>query len=306
MRSSFPAATCNSCSRHLSPVRNLFKTCRGPILLILFATFSGSLLAQTVYPVAECVEYFTYPGIASGSNVYHASEVGPFDDATGAVGPSPGNSGSVVLTGASGVTGYSGSVAYLGHFGTFSTFSVDKSIQQGSEGNYLYPGPLAYPGQPRIFSSGYTSVTRMGDDGLRTNWSLLENVATMRILGAKDLQGNLIPPTPTCSASFVPSTALQYTQPGTYVHQFLGQVDAGPPAASTQVFTLTSLSGSPGVTFSNLSYVPHDPSGHDSSGNSNSIYGDIVISGGTGSTGVLVQLSVNGRVLVDGAVAVTH
>jgi hypothetical protein len=257
---------------------------------------AGALAAQTsnIVPVGVCGEYYTNPIIgAIGANY------------------SPTPNGVTNIPAAFATTGSKG---FIAHFVSLSTQTQSVTMPYGVLfGNYLTPGVLTSPGsvngalfagnQPEVFAPGVSYDVRLEAEYLVKNWAISGNLAPVTPIGIKS-SGKLLAPSPICKPTFVPSTALNFSQPGTYTHQFLGHVDSGPPAGAT--FAVTALSGG-NLALSNLTYVPNDTVNPSGTFNPNSIYGDVTISGGPpGATSAELQLTANGKAIMFGMVSVSH
>jgi hypothetical protein len=109
------------------------------------------------------------------------------------------------------------------------------------------------------------------------------------------------PASPVCPVALLPAT-LSYSAPGTYNNVFLAQVNSGPTAAGV---TVTGFSTQPGITISNLTYVPADPAAPTGDLNPNSIYGTVTVATGAVSGSLYLQLALNNYPLGHGLVPVT-
>lgn len=199
------------------------------------------------------------------------------------------------------VTANGGTATAIAHFDYVNFYTFNVFIPSNSIQNFTAPTSSAPPSD---FYLGYHV------DALRSafplssgtlTWFLAQSKAAATAAGAT---GNA---TPTCTPTFVAPPALSLTQPGTYTHQYLGQVDSG-PAADTRTFAVTALTaGGAPLSFTNLQYVPADSSNPSNALNPNSIYGDVTVTtGSTGTFSTLLQVSVNGTVVVEGAVEIKH
>ncbi len=235
-----------------------------------------------VVPEAVCVEYYTAP-------------------VTGAIGAN------YISEAAPGAFGTTGTTGYIAHFAYLSTEAQNVTIPKGiATNNFFAPGTFSFSGQPSVFSPGHSSTFKFAVEYRQITWFLGASSATVTPIGFES-SGQEVPPSPTCAPSFLPSTSLSYSQPGTYTQQYLGQVDSGPAAATGSQFVVTALSGNPNVTLSNLTYVPNDSANPVSSLNPNSIYADITIGyGGDGPNSVHVQLSANGTAVMKGLTAINY
>jgi hypothetical protein len=124
-----------------------------------------------------------------------------------------------------------------------------------------------------------------------------------------------------CQPKFFPAS-LNFTAPGTYPGQYLGQVDSGPILTTTDpkssagdlVAVNGASSGTPNIVITNLRYVSMDtasPVRSDPSNphyyNPNSIYGDVTVTAGAPATGGLdLNLVVNGQIATGGIVPVVY
>ena len=256
----------------------------GLFVAIAAGLLGGShLRAQNIVPEAVCVEYYTNPVVGA---------IGIFGHSSSGDTPSYGSTGSK---------------GYIAHMAYLSTESADVTITYGVlQGNFLSPFFQVSAHQPQLFHPGHSPTYSMPMEYAQKTWFLAGNKATVTPIGYLDSVTNtLVPPTPTCAPSFVPSTSLSFSQPGTFLHQYLGQVDSGPAAGADQ-FAVTALSGSSNVSLSNLTYVPNDTANHGSL-NPNSIYGDINVGyGSDGPRSVRLQLSVNGTAVMKGLTSIGY
>ncbi len=252
-----------------------------PLLLTLGGSYAWA--DANVVPEAVCAEYYTAP-------------------VTGAIGAN------YVSDAAPGAFGTTGTTGYIAHFAYLSTEAEDVTIRKSiNPNNFFAPGALTLGGQPTVFSPGHSSTFKFAVEYGQITWYLGAGSATMTPIGY-ELSGQPVAPSPTCAPSFLPSTSLSYSQPGIYTHQYLGQVDSGPAAATGSQFVVTALSGNPNITLSNLTYVPNDSANPSSSLNPNSIYADITIMGVArgAPSGVELQLSVNGAAVLDASVSISY
>jgi hypothetical protein len=270
------------------------------MLLTIAAACAGVPLRAQVRSEATCVEYYT----------------APITDSTGAASTAgtPGTLGGEVQTSfAPGALGGMNTKGYIAHFAAynsgFSTVTIQRDVP---DFNFFYPGDAAYSVQPSVFVPGNSETLRIVVPYLAIGWLLNGTMATLTPLGmpsgdgANSLSPSL-PASPTCPPQLVPSTTLSFSSPGTYTHQYLGQVNSGPPANPATTFTLMALAGSQNISVTNLSYVPNDAANPIGDPNPNSIYGDITIGAvGTGPTPLDLELTINGVVMLDGAVSVTY
>ncbi len=208
------------------------------------------------YPVANCIEYYT-----AGARNY-------------------GNSGS-----------------FIANWGALNTSSSDRFIKPGFDENYFVVGNPVEPPPPHYFPIGFVGNYRIPVNGLYQSWVLEGQTATIYAPGnTQGSNGAEVTPTRTCPPAFVPAANLDFTQPGTYPSQFLGQVNAGPPANQQGIVTtIAAFSFDPHLTITNLTYVPNDPANPTGDLNPNSIYGDITLTQpGKSAIKFLVQLFING------------
>jgi hypothetical protein len=215
-----------------------------------------------IYPVANCIEYYTMPV------------------------PGYGNTGSY----------------YVGNWGA-ANLTGDVYLKPGIPQNFFSPGQPTVTYQPYEFPVGYIGNYRIPQNYLYEEWYILGNTAVM--YGPGNSQG--IVPTPACSPAFVPAANLVFAQPGTYTQQFVGQVNAGPPASQTGLsVAVNAFSATPAVTLANVTYVPSDPANPTSDVNPNSVYADITISGAPGNSAIFVQLTQNGVAVVFGTTPIAY
>jgi hypothetical protein len=254
----------------------------GSLAVLLGGSYARA--ADNIVPQAVCVEYYTAP-------------------VTGAIGAARG-------TGQGGAFGTTNGKGYIGHFAYISTEANSVTINYGFPDSYFAPGDAVFTNQPTVFSPGYSRTFSFPLQYSAITWYLgvnPNNHATLTPIGANDSSGDPLPPSPTCAPAFVPSTALTFNQPGTFTHQYLGQIDSGPRAEADVQFAVTALSGSSNVTLSNLVYLPNDTANPSNSLNPNSIYADIAIAATPPSpTSVVVQLTTNGVAVVEGTVSISQ
>jgi hypothetical protein len=250
-------------------------------LLLCLATVAAchtSGRAQThVYPILDCVEYFT-PPLPAGS-IYGST-------ANEAAGQS-----------------------YIAHFSYYNPSTTTITIPYGlGFGNYMSPGTQAFTGQPTTFYPGLNDGFRAVPADLQGTWFLNGSTATAIADGAVDgVYHQPLPPSPTCPANFVPATTLTFSTPGTYTRQFLGQVDSGPAADDVNTFAVTAIAPNSHVTLANLTYVPNDSANPSGALNPNSIYGDITITEAPTTTiPFRLQLAAGGQVIVKGIDVVNY
>jgi uncharacterized repeat protein (TIGR01451 family) len=252
------------------------------LLASLAVLLGGSYLraADNIVPQAVCAEYYTAP-------------------VTGAIGAARG-------TGSGGAFGTTNGKGYIAHFAYISTEANTITIPYGLLfGNYLSPGAQVAGNQPTVFSPGYSQTFSLPLQYSAITWYLGGNAATITPIGANDGSGSPLPPSPTCAPAFIPSTSLSFSQPGTFTHQYLGQIDSGPRAAADLQFAVTALSGDPNITYANLVYLPNDTANPAGSLNPNSIYGDITVADGASNvSAVRLQLSANGKMVVKGLTSI--
>jgi hypothetical protein len=250
----------------LLPMRRSYA--RGLFLVAISLASASSARAQisayNIYPQSTCVEYYTAPGKST----------------------------------------------YLAHYSYLNT-GVPVAIPPGFPQNYFAPGPT-YPGQISRFLAGYNQVIppipisyARGLTWVVLAWDDSASPLTYdpNSSDSTDPDPTVYAHSPACKPSFVPAP-LTFAQPGTYTHQFLGQVNAGPVADSTTTVSVLSTGGS--VALSNLTYVSTDPANPTSTENPNSIYGDVTVTSTGGTTNFLVQLQVGNAAVTDGLVPVTY
>jgi hypothetical protein len=269
--------------------RSYFTPCS--ILLLVGAILPGGFTAhaQNIMPVAVCAEYYTTPVTGSIGANYNPDSTGTPLGATGTRG-------------------------FIAHFAYLSTEAAPVTLSAGAGNNYFSPGISMVPqttngvsfqgDHPREFVPGLSPDLRLEVEYVPKTWNLAGNTDTVTPAGIT-VNNVAATPSPTCDPTYVPSTALTYNQPATYLHQFLGQVDSGPPAGPT--FTLSSLSGVSNVNVSNLSYVPNDTANPSGTFNPNSIYGDVQIGYGPAiPVAVRVQLVADGKVVMKGMTSIGY
>lgn len=190
-----------------------------------------------------------------------------------------------------------GSTNYLARFGYISQNPDSIFIPINSASNFLAPvrSPM---GQPNNFVPGVTTtaLTLLLPNTTVETWHLstlsVTSVSYQYVANANaGTTPTTLTPSPVCPMVIEPAT-LRYTAPGTYNNVFLGQVDSGPSATGV---TAAAFASSPGVAFTNLTYVPADPANPTNTLNPNSIYGTVTITGNSNpSAGFTLQLSTNG------------
>jgi hypothetical protein len=191
---------------------------------------------------------------------------------------------------------------YVAHFGYFNGEGAARSFRADGSNNYFQPIPLTTG--PSVFYPGYHPdvVSTLVPPGVNDTWHLESFDAT--IVTSKP--SNPAQQTPVCPARFIPAS-VHLSQPGTYIHQYLGQVTAGPGPDQPGTYSLLAIaSAGANLQVTNLTYVPGDSANPSNSLNPNSIYGDVNIGAagaGSGAT-VDVQLSTNGTPVVEGIVSV--
>ena len=274
------------------PCRRILKAALPSMFCATILALSHTAAHAQIYLVANCNEYYTSP-LGTGSAAYGEGSV-----------PNARANTSVK--------------EYIVHAGTLNVGSSEVTVPYGLLfGNFLSPNTQVATNQPTVFPVGYSGPYRMPMDMLDKTWFLSGREITFYGPGnlaiaadaAAGTPAEDVPPPPTCNPTFVPATTLAFSQPGTYTHQFLGQVNSGPPPAdpSGVIKTLvTAMSGSTNVTLTNLTYVANDPANPTNDVNPNSIYGDITVTGAPGTSSLFVQLSVNGVAAAVGTVSIAY
>jgi hypothetical protein len=240
--------------------------------------FSLSVQARAqgpLTPVSECIEY--------------ANAVTPAP-------PSP--------------SGTTPTASLIYHFGYFNSTQSILNLPTDSSNNFISPDTQDRLQATTAFYPGWHAHAfraQFPANSIGLTWFLGTSYATAVPFSQQSLQAT--PPktaAPTCPAIFQPSP-LTFTAPGTYPHQYLGQVEAGPPVDVNVV--VTAAANTPNVALANLTYVaadpaisapanPGDPDSLANIWNPNSVYGDVTIApAASGSAAVVVSLTVNGRVL---------
>ena len=189
------------------------------------------------------------------------------------------------------------------HFGYYNSSSSPVAYRQDGSSNYMQPVDVTV--QPLTYYPGFhpDALTYVVPFGTEETWHLGTTESTLSDLGVANPSGSFAP---TCPVRLIPA-ALQLTQPGTYTHQFLGQVESGPPGDAGAVLNeiAVPLNGS-GVSLSNLSYVPGDPANPSHSLNPNSLYGDVTLaSAQPGTTYFKLQMQLNGAIVTKALLPVT-
>ena len=262
-------------------------------ILVLFAHLGAQHAHAQIYLVANCNEYYTSP-LGTGSAAYGEGSI-----------PNARANTSVK--------------EYIVHAGTLNVGSSEVTVPYGGIfGNFLSPNTQVATNQPTVFPVGYSGPYRMPMDMLDKTWYLSGRTITFYGPGnlaiaadaAAGTPAEDVPPPPTCSPAFVPATTLAFSQPGTYTHQFLGQVNAGPPAEDASgviTSTVTAFTTNPSLTLANLTYLPNDPANPTNDVNPNSIYGDITLTQpATNALPFLIQLNVNGVAATRGLVTIAY
>ena len=262
-------------------------------ILVLFAHLGAQHAHAQIYLVANCNEYYTSP-LGTGSAAYGEGSV-----------PNARANTSVK--------------EYIVHAGTLNVGSSEVTVPYGLLfGNFLSPNTQVATNQPTVFPVGYSGPYRMPMDMLDKTWFLSGREITFYGPGnlaiaadaAAGTPAEDVPPPPTCNPTFVPATTLAFSQPGTYTHQFLGQVNAGPPAEDASgviTSTVTAFTTNPSLTLANLTYLPNDPANPTNDVNPNSIYGDITLTQpATNALPFLIQLNVNGVAATRGLVSISY
>ncbi|GAA3766973.1 hypothetical protein [Terriglobus aquaticus] len=196
-----------------------------------------------------------------------------------------------------------GSGQYVGHFSYFNSDSSSHVYRPDGSSNYLQP--LDVTTQPLTYYPGFhpDALTVLVPFGTAETWHLGTDEATV-FSGTQASQTQAV--SPTCPARLIPAS-LQLSQPGTYPHQYLGQVQSGPAIDADTTYVLIGVPlATANVTVSNLTYIPADSANPGQWLNPNSIYGDITVTAAAPGTTIAldVQLSVKGLPIVEGLVTV--
>lgn len=201
-----------------------------------------------------------------------------------------------------------GVAQYVAHFSYFN--SASSSVAYRPDGSSNYAQPLDFTSQPLSYYPGFhldawsflvpfdTSETWH----LGTYESTITGPGSVNGTGAQTSQSI----TPPCPARLVPA-ALQLSGPGTYLHQYLGQVQSAPGSDVDGTYSLVAVPvGAANLTVSNLTYVPADSANPAHMLNANSIYGDITVTAAAPgvTTALDVQFSDKGVPIVEGLVTV--
>ena len=255
--------------------------CRLSTMLLLTLAGASAQGQHNIMPEAVCAEYYTAP-------------------VTGAIGV-------VGSRGSSSDFGTTLGKGYIGHYAYMSTEAGTITLPKGIlTSNFFAPAHSTYPNQPTVFIPGHSPTFRVPLPYAPISYYLAGNHVALTPIGLNDISGP-IPPSPTCAPEFVPSTSINLGQPGTYQHQYLGQVDSGPADMGTSTFAVTALSGHPNIIISNATYLANDTANPANTLNPNSIYADITITAAiSGPASVEFQLAVNGVAIVSGVVSVSH
>ncbi|GAA3766966.1 hypothetical protein GCM10022270_29090 [Terriglobus aquaticus] len=191
----------------------------------------------------------------------------------------------------------------IAHFTYFNAGSAPVAYRPDGSSNYFQP--LDITTQPLTYYPGFhpDAVLISVPFATAETWHLGTSESTVYARGAANFSG---PITPTCPVRLIPA-ALQLTQPGTYTHRFLGQVESGPPADAASVLTEAAIPpGGAGVSISNLTYVAGDSSNPSHSLNPNSLYGDVTLTTAqAGTTYVKLQMHLNGAIVTKALLPVT-
>jgi hypothetical protein len=160
-----------------------------PALLAIASLLGIAPIARAqVYPILDCVEYFTPPlppacGFADGRGTCAPPAIGvPYNQI-----PAGGTASSYPPP-----TGDSGSQAYLARYSYYSVYSTVQNIPYGLlTGNFYAPNQQMYPGQPIVFYPGLHAVPVIDPADFDVVWFLNGNSSSpSHPVGAKDSNGN--------------------------------------------------------------------------------------------------------------------
>jgi hypothetical protein len=194
---------------------------------------------------------------------------------------------------------------YIAHFSYLDTNAASSTLTPGSPINYFSPGTPTVTGQVAVFYPGYQSdvVKYLQDTANQTTWTLNGSTA---VATPDTYTATSATPSPRCEPNFIPA-ALSFSSPGTYTNQYLGQIDAGPPADPTlPVVTVAGASG-PRISLSNITYIANDAANPGNSLNPNSIYATVTLSAQPEpSTFVPLRFLVNGWTIAKGILSIGY